>query len=80
MYCFFLGAHVPLAVDGSIMVDGILASYYAFPDHDLAHIGTAPIRYFPEMIQWIFGDDHNGWKDYASIAEDLKKWVFSLEM
>ena len=40
------------------MVDGVLASCYAFPDHDLAHIGMMPIRLFPEMAVWIFGDDN----------------------
>ena len=39
------------------MVDGVLASCYAaFPDHDLAHIGMIPIRLFPKMTVWIFGD------------------------
>ena len=44
-------------MDGNIVVDGVLASCYAaFPDHDLAHIGMIPIRLFPEITVWIFGD------------------------
>ena len=62
------------------MVDGVLASCYAFSDHDLAQIGTTPIRYFPEIIEWIFGDDHNRWQVYASVAEDLRNWVFPPEV
>ena len=40
------------------MVDGVLASCYAsFPDHDMAHFAMAPMRWFPELIHWIFGED-----------------------
>ena len=42
-------------MDSNIIVDGILASCYAFTNHDLAHIGMTPLRWFPEMIKWIFG-------------------------
>ena len=44
-------------MDGNIMVDGALSSCYAFPDHDLAHVGMTPIRWFPKVTGWIFGDD-----------------------
>ena len=57
-------------MDGNIMVDGTLASCYAFPDHDLAHIGTTPIRWFPEVTEWIFGDD-SGSPLFVEIAEYL---------
>ena len=39
------------------MVDGVLASCYSSVNHDLAHIGMKPIQWFPEVIQWIFGED-----------------------
>ena len=39
------------------MVDDVLSSCYASSDHDLAHIGMAPLRWFPEIIMWLFGDD-----------------------
>ena len=50
------------------MVDGVLASCYAFPDHDLAHFGMMPILLFPEMTVWIFGDD-NGSPVFVEIVK-----------
>ena len=52
------------------MVDGVLASCYPSVDHDLSHIGMTPIHWFPEIIEWIFGDD-NGWQNYVKLAEDV---------
>ena len=50
------------------MVDGVLASCYASADHDLAHIGMTPIRWFPDVIEWIFGHE-NGQQSYTGILE-----------
>ena len=50
------------------MVGGVLASCYPSVDHDLSHIGMTPIRWFPEIVEWIFGDD-NGWQNYLKLAE-----------
>ena len=50
------------------MVDGVLASCYPSVDHYLSHIGMTPIRWFPEIVEWIFGDD-NGWQNYVKHAE-----------
>ena len=61
---------VPLTMKGSIIVDGVLASCYPSVDHDLSHIGMTPICWFPEIIEWIFGDD-NGWQNYVKLAEDV---------
>ena len=61
-------------MNGNIMVDGVLASCYAFFDHDLAHITMAPIRWFPEMMQWIFGEQ-NGIILFAKTAEDMARWI-----
>ena len=44
-------------MDGNIVVDGVLASCYAKYNHDMAHITMAPIRWFPGIINWIFGED-----------------------
>ena len=33
-----------------------------------------PLRLFPEIIEWIFGD-HKAFQAYAKIAEKLGKWV-----
>ena len=40
---------------------------FAFVHHDLANIAMTPIQWFPEIIEWIFGDD-NGFQVYISIA------------
>ena len=52
------------------MVDGVLASCYPSVNHDLSHIGMTPIRWFPEIIDWIFCDD-NGWQNYVKLAEEV---------
>ena len=53
----YVGAYTPLTKEGNIMVDEVLASCYAFVNHELAHIGMMPIQWFPEIIQWVFGED-----------------------
>ena len=68
------GAHVPLTMEGNIVVDGILASCYPSCDHDLAHIGMSPIQFFPTIMEWIFGED-NGSSTYVNIVNDLGEWV-----
>ena len=45
-------------MEGKIVVDGVLASCYATVDHDMGHISTAPIRWFPWMMNWIFGENN----------------------
>ena len=52
------------------MVDGVLASCYPSVDHDLSQIGMTPIHWFPEIIEWIFGDE-NLWQNYVKLAEDV---------
>ena len=58
-------------MDGNIVVDGVLASCYASTDHDVAHFAMAPMRWFPEMTEWIFGDDKFG-PCYVNLAKDLR--------
>ena len=70
-----IGAYVPLTNEGNIMVDGVLASCYAFEHHDLAHFGMAPLRWFPEVTGWIFGED-NGYQVFAEITKSF--WELSL--
>ena len=53
------------------MADGVLASCYASSDHDLAHIGMAPMQWYPEIIEWIVGEN-NG---YVAIAKKLGQWM-----
>ena len=70
----FSGAFVPLTVDGTIIVDGILASCYASSDHDLTHFCMTPIRWFPEIQQVIYGFQ-NGSPGYVKIAKELSRWI-----
>ena len=39
------------------MVDRVLASCYATVNHDVVHIRMTPIQWFPDMVQWIFGNE-----------------------
>ena len=67
-----------MTLEGTMLVDGILASCYATVNHDLGHIGVAPIRWFPHMIEWIFGDE-DGFLIYANIGEYVAKWMQPFE-
>ena len=61
-------------MDGNIVVDGVLASCYSFSDHHLAHITITPIRWFPEIMDWMFGVDNES-PGYIKVAEGLGAWV-----
>ena len=71
-----LGAYVPLTMEGNIVVDDVLASCYADIDHDMSHFGMTTIRWFPKMIQWIFGED-NGIQSYTNLAKCIANWMLS---
>ena len=71
---FNVGAYVPLTMEGSIVVDGVLASCYSSTHHDLATIAMTPIRIFPIIFEWIFGNE-NGILGYLQLAEKLGLWV-----
>ena len=62
-------------MEGSIFVDGVLASCYPSTDHDLAHLGTAPMRWIPGFIELILGDE-NGCSAYITIAYQLGEWLY----
>ena len=66
-------------MEGNIVVDGVLASCYPSTYHDMAHIGMAPVQWFPEMIEWIFGDD-NGLFAYANILEYVGRLILPYEV
>ena len=61
-------------MEGRILVYNILASCYASVHHNLAHIGMLPNLWFPDVIEWIFGE-MNGSVSYIKINEDLGRWV-----
>ena len=67
-----VGAYTPLTNEGNIVIDGMLASCYAFSDHNLAHITVTPMLWFPEMIEWIFGMEKVS-QGYVNILTDLGK-------
>ena len=70
---FFSGMFAPLTMAGNIVVDGVLASSYADYDHDLCHIGMTPLRWFPEIIDWIFGIDILSQSIFTKMAQDIVK-------
>ena len=58
MHLCILGAYSLLTVQGKLIVEGVLVSCYAsFPDHDMAHFAMSPIRWFPEVMDWMFGKE-----------------------
>ena len=67
-----LGAWVPLTIEGNIMVDGILASCYASTNHDSAHMAMISVRWFPRIVDWIFGEE-NGSSVFGKIAKQFGK-------
>ena len=60
-------------MDANSVVDKVLASCYAY-DHDVAHIGMTPLRWFPKIMSWILGED-NGKLGYAQFTEDLGRMI-----
>ena len=66
-------------MQGNIVVDGVLASCYASYDHDLVHFFMTPVQWFPEIIDWIFGDD-NGSYAYINIIKIFGKWMLPQEL
>ena len=71
---FFVGAYVPLTTEGTIMIDGILASCYTDFPHDLAHLAVKPMQKFTEIIEWIFGNEF-GFSLYVGTAMELGKLI-----
>ena len=68
------GAYTPVTVEGNIMVDRVLASCYAFADHDLAHLAMTPIHLFPNIIEMIFGNDNES-PAYVDILDKCGKYL-----
>ena len=66
-------------MEGNVLVDGVLASCYAAADHDLAHLAVTPLRWFPEIMKWIFGAE-NEISVYVQISQDLGRWVVPFDL
>ena len=75
----FLGVYVPLTVEGTIVVDGVLASCYPSVDHDVFHFAMTPIRWFPQMIEWLFGEA-NRCQHSVTAIEKLGQWMLPYEL
>ena len=56
------------------MVDGLLASCYPSIDHDLAHIAMLPVRWFPQIIDWLFGEN-TGFQVFVGTVEELGRFM-----
>ena len=63
-----------MTIDGNIVVDGVLASCYSFSHHHLAHIVITPLRWFPDIMNSVFGVDNES-PGYIKFAEGLGTWV-----
>ena len=75
---FHSGAFVPLTMEGNILVDGVLASCYSSAPHDVAQIVMTPLRWFPGMMDWIFGVEDT-FPVYVKICEHMGKAIVPLE-
>ena len=59
------------------MVDGVLASCYAYVHHDSAHMMLTPIQYFPQLIMSIFHEE-DGFPGFAKLLADFGSWIIPL--
>ena len=66
-------------MEGRIMTDEVLASCYAFDDHDLAHIGISPMLWIPVINNAVLGDD-SGIPVYIKIAEEMGSMMLPSEL
>ena len=75
IHCFIIGAYTPVTMDGSIIVNGLAVSCYAYFDHELANIGMTPMQWYPEIVDWIFGRDKES-PGYINLVSNVAKWSF----
>ena len=61
-------------MEGSIVVDGVLASCYAIVDHDIAQIVMKPIQWYPDVVELVFGDE-NRVSAYINVAKTIGIWL-----
>ena len=52
------------------MVDGVLVSCYADSHHDVAHLIIIPMQRFPDLAEWILGDN-SGFPIFVSATREL---------
>ena len=56
------------------MVDGILTSCYASVNHELAHLVPTPLRWFHDLLEWMFGEE-TGFQISVGIFGQFGKWI-----
>ena len=57
-------------MEGKIIVDGLLTSCYADSNHDLVHFTMTPMQWFPEILEWIFGED-TGFSTFVCMVREI---------
>ena len=62
-------------MEGTIIVDGVLASCYPSVDHDVAHFAVTPMRWLPRVADWMLGA-HDGVPVYVKTCEQMAQWMF----
>ena len=66
-------------MEGNIVVDGVLASCYAVVDHDMGHILMTPLRWFPGMMNWIFGTESET-QGYVQVFKHLGEMIMPVSV
>ena len=61
-------------MEENLVVDNVLASCYDSCPHDLNYIVMASTNWFPEVIEWLFGDD-NGCLAFVGVLLELGNWA-----
>ena len=63
-----------MTLEGTLVVEGVVASCYASFDHDVAHNVMKPIQWYPEIMQWIFGVNDES-PVFVATAKEVGKWL-----
>ena len=66
---------MPLTKEGTIIVEGVLASCYPSVDHDVAHFAVTPMRWFSGVTDWMLGAQ-DGVPVYVKTCEQVAQWMF----
>ena len=70
----FSGVYGPLTLKGNFIVDEVLASCYASGPHDFGRFGITPIRWLPDITDWILSDDEK-FSAYITIFLECMEWL-----
>ncbi|XP_041378607.1 uncharacterized protein LOC121390766 isoform X2 [Gigantopelta aegis] len=66
------GAYVPLTDEGTLVVDGFLASCYTTASHDVAHILMTPFRWFPWLLA---SEQQDGYSSLIPVIKAIARMV-----